>query len=59
MAVWRKVSDGFFTVFSRCFSGYVHLDVESQLSGEFSGALDDQQLLVIEGSCCAIRLREC
>ena len=36
--------------FLRCLSDSVHLDVESRLSGEFLGALDGQQLLVVEGS---------
>ena len=36
------------------FSGSVQLDVESPLLGDFMGALDGRQLLVVEGSYCTI-----
>ena len=42
------VGGGFFTVISRCFSVFVNVDVESRHSWNFLGALDGQQLLVIE-----------
>ena len=44
------VGGGFITVISRCFSDSVHLDVDSRFSAEFLGALDGQQLLVLEDS---------
>ena len=37
-------------VFSRCFSDSSIWTLRSQSSGEFLGALDGQQLLVVEGS---------
>ena len=45
---------GLFTVFSLCFYDSVHLDVASRGPGEFSGALDGEQLLVVDGSRCTI-----
>ena len=45
----------FFFSFFIVFSYSVHLNVESQLSVGFLGTLDDQQLLVIEGSCQSVR----
>ena len=53
------VGGGFLTAEVQCLSNSAHLDVESRLSGEFFGALDGQQLLVVEGSVCTIKLRGC
>ena len=50
--IWRLAAG--FTAISLCFSDSVHLDVESPLSGKFLGALDGQQLSVVEGSGCTI-----
>ena len=57
--VWRPVLDGFSPKKMRCFLDSVRLDVESPLSVEFLGAVDGQQLLVIEGSCCTFSLTGC
>ena len=46
---WRRVPDVFLLCFYCVFSDSVHLDVESQLSGSFSGAPYGQQLLVVAG----------
>ena len=43
--------DRVFTVF---FSNSVQSDIESQLSGDFLGALVGQQLWVVESSGCRI-----
>ena len=47
MMILRRGFSPFF--FLLHFSHSVHLDVECQLSAEFWGALDGQQLLVVEG----------
>ena len=41
--IWRLAAF-FFTLFSRCLSDSVHLNVESRLLVDFLGALDGQQL---------------
>ena len=50
-------ADRFFTAEIQCCSDSDQLDVEFRLSEEFLGALDGQQLLVVEGSGCTIGLR--
>ena len=45
---------GKFRRYWRPFLDSVLLDVESRLSGDFLGALDDSQLCVIEGSRCIV-----
>ena len=53
-ALHVAVGGGGWTVFSRCFSDSVHLDVESRLPVQFLRARDGQQLLVVEGSPCTM-----